>query len=134
MTQEFWQEEFETLGEKNLQKLQVERLNKTIENAGRSPFYSDLFSRKKIKAGAIKDISQITELPFTTKQDLRDHFPYGFLSLPKKDIIRLHSSSGTTGNPTVIFHNRHDLDSWANLMARSLFCAGVRDTDVFQNI
>nr|WP_320000468.1 phenylacetate--CoA ligase [uncultured Draconibacterium sp.] len=134
MAQEFWQEEFEILEKKRLQNLQVERFNKTIESACRSPFYGELYSHKKIKPGIIKAISQITELPFTTKQDLRDHFPYGFLSLPKKDIIRLHSSSGTTGNPTVIFHNRHDLNSWANLMARSLFCAGVRDTDVFQNI
>nr|WP_319509737.1 phenylacetate--CoA ligase [uncultured Draconibacterium sp.] len=134
MAQEFWQEEFETLGKKDLQKLQVERLNKTIESACQSPFYGELYSKKNIKPGAIKDVSQITELPFTTKQNLRDHFPYGFLGLPKKDIIRLHSSSGTTGNPTVIFHNRHDLKSWANLMARSLFCAGILDTDVFQNI
>ena len=59
---------------------------------------------------------------------------YAIRSYYEKEIVRLHSSSGTTGNPTVIFHNRHDLASWANLMARSLFCAGVRDTDVFQNI
>lgn len=134
MKKEFWQEEFETLEKAGLEKLQVARLNETIGHAARSPFYSELFKQKKINAGDIKDISQIRELPFTTKQDLRDNFPYGFLTLPKKEIIRLHSSSGTTGNPTVIFHNRHDIKSWANLMARSLFCAGIRDVDVFQNI
>jgi len=130
----FWQKEFELLERKSLEKLQVERLNTTLAHASRSPLYKDLFHEKGIKPGAIKDISQIRELPFTTKNDLRGNFPYGFLTLPQKEIIRLHSSSGTTGNPTVIFHNRHDIDSWANLMARSLFCAGVRDTDVFQNI
>lgn len=134
MSKEYWQEDFETLGRNDLKKLQVERLNETIKNAARSPFYSKLLQQTKINAGDITDIDQIRDFPFTTKQDLRENFPYGFLTLPKKEIIRLHSSSGTTGNPTVIFHNRHDLQSWANLMARSLFCAGIRDTDVFQNI
>ncbi len=134
MGKEYWQEEFEVLAQDDLKKLQVERLNATIEHAARSPYYKNLFQQKNIESGDIKDIAQIQNLPFTTKQDLRENFPYGFLTLPKKEIIRLHSSSGTTGNPTVIFHNRHDLNSWANLMARSLFCAGIRDTDVFQNI
>ena len=130
----YWEEQFETSSRNDLQKLQVERLNNTISYAARSPYYDKLFKELGIKEGDVRDISQIKDFPFTTKQDLRNHFPYGFLTLPKKEIIRLHSSSGTTGNPTVIFHNRHDIDSWANLMARSLFCAGVRDTDVFQNI
>lgn len=130
----YWQKEIEALGKSNLEKLQVERLNRTIEYAIQSPFYGELFSRKGISPGSVKNITQIQDLPFTTKQDLRNNFPYGFLALPKKEVIRLHSSSGTTGNPTVIFHNRHDIESWANLMARSLYCAGIRDTDVFQNI
>ncbi len=134
MKEQYWQEELEALGRNDLKRLQVQRLNETIGHAARSPFYGELFKQKNINAGDIKDISQIRNLPFTTKQDLRNGFPYGFLTLPKKEIIRLHSSSGTTGNPTVIFHNRHDIQSWANLMARSLFCAGIRDTDVFQNI
>ncbi len=134
MKKTYWEEELEGFSRENLEKLQVERLNKTLENAMRSPYYNKLFKAKGIKPGMIKSVAQIRDLPFTAKQDLRDNFPYGFLSLPKKEIIRLHSSSGTTGNPTVIFHNRHDINSWANLMARSLFCAGVRDTDVFQNI
>ena len=130
----YWQKEFETLNREDLKMLQVERLKKTIDHAVRSPFYQKLFQQKGIVADQIKYAEDIRKLPFTTKQDLRNNFPYGFLSLPKKELIRLHSSSGTTGNPTVIFHNRHDIQSWANLMARSLYCAGVRDTDVFQNI
>lgn len=130
----YWQQELEALGKSGLEKLQVERLNRTIGYAIQSPFYGELYSRKGISPGLIYNVNQIQDLPFTTKQDLRENFPYGFLALPKKKLIRLHSSSGTTGNPTVIFHNRHDIKSWANLMARSLYCAGVRDTDVFQNI
>jgi phenylacetate-CoA ligase len=130
----FWEKDIEVLEKTSLEKLQVERLKTTIAQAVRSPYYANVFNEKGISPVGIKHISQIRELPFTTKQDLRENFPYGFLTLPQKEIIRLHSSSGTTGNPTVIFHNRHDIDSWANLMARSLFCAGVRDTDVFQNI
>lgn len=134
MTNQFWEEELETLNRKNLQKLQVERLKTTIAQAGQSPYYKKQFDAKNITPDSIKSVEDITKLPFTTKQNLRDNFPYGLLTVPKKECIRLHSSSGTTGTPTVIFHNRHDIDAWANLMARSLFCGGVRDTDVFQNM
>jgi phenylacetate-CoA ligase len=130
----FWEKELETLPRKKLLTLQVDRLNITLQYARRSPFYGNLFSGNGRYPDRISDAGQIELLPFTEKQHLRENFPYGFLTLPQKDIIRLHSSSGTTGNPTVIFHNRHDIESWSNLMARSLFCAGVRDTDVFQNI
>ncbi len=130
----YWEKEFETLERNKLESLQLERLKKTVNQAVQAPFYKELYRRKGISVDRLTHVEAIRELPFTTKQDLREHFPYGFLSLPKQEIIRLHSSSGTTGNPTVIFHNRHDISSWANLMARSLYCAGVRDTDVFQNI
>ncbi|MBL7966594.1 MAG: phenylacetate--CoA ligase [Prolixibacteraceae bacterium] len=130
----YWENELETLERKNLEKLQVSRLKKTIQAAMNSPYYGNLYKQIGLSADSVSTVSDIQKLPFTTKQNLRDNFPYGFLGLPQKELIRLHSSSGTTGNPTVIFHNRHDIDSWANLMARSLFCAGVRDTDVFQNI
>jgi phenylacetate-CoA ligase len=130
----YWEKELEVLPRKELEKLQVKRLKNTLINAARSPYYGRLFQGKGIHPEQFTHVEQLRNFPFTTKQDLRDNFPYGFLTLPKRDIIRLHSTSGTTGNPTVVFHNRHDIDSWANLMARSLYCAGVRDTDVFQNI
>jgi len=130
----YWENELETLTRNNLEKLQVSRLKKTIRSAMNSPYYGNLYKQLGFSADSVNSVSDIRKLPFTTKQNLRDNFPYGFLGLPKKELIRLHSTSGTTGNPTVIFHNRHDIDSWANLMARSLYCAGVRDTDVFQNI
>jgi phenylacetate-CoA ligase len=130
----YWEKELEILERKNLQKLQAERLMKTLRQAANSPYYGRNQEIKAFADSGMKSIEQISELPFTSKEDLRQDFPWGFLSIDKKDVVRLHSSSGTTGNPTVVYHNRHDLDSWANLMARSLFAAGVRDTDVFQNI
>ncbi len=130
----YWEKQLETLAHDELKKLQTERLKQTLTYAARSPFYKHVFQQKGIRSELIKQPDDIRRLPFTTKQHLRENFPYGFLGAPKQELIRLHSSSGTTGNPTVIFHNRHDIASWANLMARSLYCAGVRDTDVFQNI
>ena len=130
----YWENELETLNRNDLEKLQVKRLKSTIQSAMNSPYYRNLYKQMGLSADSVKSVADIQKLPFTTKQNLRENFPYGFLGLPTKELIRLHSTSGTTGNPTVIFHNRHDIDSWANLMARSLFCAGVRDTDVFQNI
>lgn len=99
-----------------------------------APFYMAKYGSLGLNEHAVTSVRDIEKLPFTTKEDLRANFPDGFLAVPKKQVVRLHSSSGTTGNPTVVYHTRHDLDSWANLMARSLFCAGVRDEDVFQNI
>lgn len=130
----YWEEELETLPRKKLEELQAERLKKTIAQAMQSEHYKKLYAEKGLSPDSIKHIEDIRKLPFTTKQDLRDNFPYGLLSTPKKDCVRLHSSSGTTGTPTVIFHNQHDLNSWANLVARSLFSTGIRDTDVFQNM
>lgn len=130
----YWQKELETLGRADLEKLQVERLMTTLRQAAHSSHYGKYSEIKRFLASGMRSIEQLRELPFTTKEDMRGDFPWGFLAADKKDVVRLHSSSGTTGNPTVIYHNRHDLDSWANLMARSLYTAGVRETDVFQNI
>lgn len=130
----YWEKELEILDRKSLEKIQVERLMKTLSLVVNSPYYGRSPEINKAIKSGITSIEQIRELPFTTKEDLRNDFPWGFLSVDKREVVRLHSSSGTTGNPTVVYHNRHDLSSWANLMARSLFAAGVRDTDVFQNI
>jgi len=130
----YWEKELETLDRAGLEKLQIERLMKSLRLAEHSPSYANTSEIKKVLVSGMTSIEQIRELPFTTKEDLRRSFPWGYLAADKKEVVRLHSSSGTTGNPSVVYHNKHDLDSWANLMARSLFSAGVRDTDVFQNI
>lgn len=129
-----WQPEFEILPRERLEALQLERLRATMTQAAKSPYYGAKFAEQGIAPQDLTDISQIRDLPFTTKEDLRGHFPYGFLTVPRTELVRLHCSSGTTGNPTVIFHNRHDLASWANLVARSLYAAGARPHHVFQNI
>lgn len=130
----YWEKELEVLDRGNLEKLQVSRLMKTLQQAANSPYYGNLPEINWMVKSGMKMIDQIRDLPFTTKDDLRNDFPWGFLAADKREVVRLHSSSGTTGNPTVVYHNRHDLASWANLMARSLYSAGVRDTDVFQNM
>ena len=130
----YWEKELETLPRADLEKLQLARLMESLKVAARSPHYGKCPEIKRFLGSGLKSIEQIRELPFTTKDDLRRDFPWGFLAADKRDVVRLHSSSGTTGNPTVVYHNQHDLASWANLMARSLYAAGVRNTDIFQNI
>ena len=130
----YWEKELETLERTALEKLQHERLERSLRQAVNSPCYRRHPEIARLAASGIKSLEQLGELPFTTKNDLRQGFPWGYLAKERKEVVRLHSSSGTTGNPTVVYHDRHDLESWANLMARSLYSAGVRDTDVFQNI
>lgn len=130
----YWEKELETLERKSLQGLQLERLTKTLRQAVNSPHYGNAPEIRRFADSGMSSIEQLRELPFTTKEQLRSEFPWGFLSTDKRDVIRMHSSSGTTGSSTVVYHSRHDIDSWANLMARSLYSAGVRDTDIFQNI
>ena len=130
----YWEKELETIERPALESLQLERLINSLRQAKNSPCYSRTPEVNRFANSGMTSIAQLRELPFTTKDDLRQGFPWGFLSTDKKNVVRLHSSSGTTGNPTVVYHSQHDLESWANLMARSLFSAGVRDTDVFQNM
>jgi len=130
----YWENELEQLERRDLERLQLERLMTSLRQAANSPHYGRVPEITRALATGLKSIAQIDELPFTTKEDLRKDFPWGFLATDKRDVVRLHSSSGTTGNPVAVYHNRHDLSSWANLMARSMYAAGVRDTDVFQNI
>ena len=125
----FWQKEIETMEVSKLRKFQLDCINKQIALAKTSQFYKD-----KLKdIGELKSLEEVVKLPFTTKQDLRDSFPYGCLVTDLKDVVRMHSSSGTTGNPTVVFHTKEDLANWANISARSMYCAGARNTDIFQN-
>lgn len=130
---EYWQKDIETLSREDLKKLQLERLKQTLKLAVQSPFYQKVFAEKKIISNDIRTLDDIHKLPFTTKDDLRQNYPYGLAAIPLKDCVRLHSSSGTTGNPTVVLHSAKDLDAWSNQVARCMFMVGIRDTDVFQN-
>ena len=129
----YWEEEIETMKRPDLEKLQLERLKKTMEIAANSPFYGKIFKENNISADSIKSLEDLQRFPFTTKEDLRNNYPFGLASIPMEKVVRLHSSSGTTGNPTVILHSQKDLDEWANQVARCMYMVGLRNTDVFQN-
>lgn len=125
--------ELETLSRSRLEKLQMERLQQTLARCMRIPFYKQRFAACGLRPEDIRTFDDVRKLPFTTKQDLRDNYPFGLSAVPLEEVVRLHSSSGTTGTPTVILHTQHDLDEWANAVARCLYMVGLRKGDIFQN-
>lgn len=126
-----WNEYIECMDREKLTKLQSERLVKMVERIYFNvPFYRKKFQEKGISPGDIKDISQLKDLPFTTKQDLRDNYPFGLFAVPNSEIVRVHASSGTTGKPTVVGYSRKDLDTWSEVMARTLTSAGAGKNDI----
>ena len=125
--------EYETLSREEISKLQTERLRETMQQCMKVPFYAEKFKEAGVTPDDIKSPDDVRRLPFTTKQDLRDTYPFGLAAVPLSECVRLHSSSGTTGNPTVILHTQRDLDEWANQVARNLWMVGLRPDDVFQN-
>ncbi len=134
MKNTFWNPDREALKRKDLESLQYELLIDTLKRSLYSPFYREKFSSYGIDISDIKDLSDLQKLPFTTKQDLRDWYPYGFLTVSKDQLVRLHVSSGTTGQATAIFYTQRDIETWAELMARCLYMTGARPGDVFQNM
>lgn len=128
----YWDKYIETMDRESLGRLQCDRLTATLERAAQAPFYAALYRKNGV--GRPSSVSELSRLPFTTKADLREAFPYGFLAVPLERIVRLHSSSGTTGNPTVIYHTDKDIETWGDLVARCMYMAGMRKTDVFQNM
>lgn len=133
MNNEYWQPEIETMPREQLQRLQVEKLRKTIEVCLNSPFYGKRLGELGITPESIQTVEDIRKIPFTTKADLRDNYPFGLVGGNMEEAIRIHSSSGTTGHPTVVVYSRHDIDSWANMIARNMYMVGCRKSDVFQN-
>ncbi|MBQ0124255.1 MAG: phenylacetate--CoA ligase [Bacteroidales bacterium] len=133
MDNRYFNPEFETMTRPQLQKLQLERLQNTVRHCMNSPFYKKRFEENGLTPDSIKSLDDLKKIPFTTKQDLRDTYPFGMASVPLDKCVRLHSSSGTTGKPTVILHTQRDLDQWANAVARCLWMVGLRPDDVFQN-
>jgi phenylacetate-CoA ligase len=128
----YWQKEIECMPQEQLKELQKERFGSTMKRALKSQYYEKVFKENGIKDNI--QLDNIQNIPFTSKQDLRDYFPYGFLAVNPEETVRLHSSSGTTGNPTVVFHTADDIDAWATFMARSIYMTGARKNDVFQNM
>jgi phenylacetate-CoA ligase len=131
---EFWNKAMETIGPDKLETHTVTHLKDTIGRALRSPFYKKLLGDSGLSEASITRSSDIEKFPFIDKNDLRKNDPADFLSVPLKQIVRMHSSSGTTGRPVVVFHTKYDIDQWAELVARCLYMTGFRDTDIFQNM
>ena len=129
----FFDEKMETMTRAEIEALQLERLQTTVQHCMNSPFYRSRFEEIGLKPEDIKSLDDIRRIPFTTKQDLRDTYPFGMASVPLRECTRLHSSSGTTGTPTVILHTQKDLEEWAAQVARNLWMVGLRPDDVFQN-
>ena len=123
----------ETYTREQLDELQLKRLKETVGRCMASPFYRQKFHELGITPDDIRTLDDVRRLPFTTKQDLRDHYPFGVAAMSPDDCVRLHSSSGTTGHPVVILHSARDLDQWANAVARCMWMVGCRPNDVFQN-
>lgn len=130
---EYFDKEHETMTREQIEALQVERLKETIARCMNNPIYKARLDAAGITPDSIQTVADVRKLPFTTKADLRDNYPFGLACVPLRDCVRLHSSSGTTGNPTVILHTQNDLDEWANQVARNLWMVGLRPEDVFQN-
>lgn len=121
-----WQPE-ELLSREALDELQTSRLRDLVARLGsRVPFYRDAFARSGVTPDDIRSPDDVRKLPFTTKADLRDHYPLGFLAVPREEVVRFHGSSGTTGRPTFVAYTRADLDTWASLCARFLYAGGLR--------
>ncbi len=128
-----WDERYETMSRDELEQLQLERLQSVVNRVYRNvKFYNEKFKELGVSPEDIKSLEDIRLLPFTTKDDLRDNYPYGMFAVPLRDIVRIHSSSGTTGKPTVVGYTRNDLDLWSNLVARIMTAAGVTKDDIIQ--
>ncbi len=130
----FWDKKIETLKTDELQSLQLKRLKKTISQAQKVGFFKKRLSDAGVTTSSIKTLDDIQKIPFTKKQDLRDGYPFGLFAVPLKEIVRIHTTSGTTGKPTVVGYTKKDLDVWADLIARNMTMVGVGKEDIFQNM
>jgi phenylacetate-CoA ligase len=129
-----WNPEFETMPRDELSKVQARRLWDVVARAGANvPFYKKKFAEAKVSADDIQSLDDLKRLPFTEKADLRDNYPFGMFTVPLEQVVRIHASSGTTGKPTVGGYTRADIDLWAEVMARTVTCAGVTSQDVVHN-
>jgi hypothetical protein len=129
----YWNKYCECMEREELEKLQSERLIEAVERVYYNvPYYRNLMQEKGLMPEDIKGREDLNKLPFTTKDDLRENYPYGFFAVPLSEIVRIHASSGTTGKPTVVGYTRRDISIWSELMARTLTCGGATKDSVIQ--
>ena len=129
-----WNEKYETMPRGELEALQLTRLQALVERVYATvPYYRQKMDDAGVSPGDIKTLQDIKRLPFTTKEDLRKNYPFGLFTVPMDEIVRIHASSGTTGQPTVVGYTKADIKMWAEMMARSLAAAGVTHKDIVHN-
>lgn len=129
----YWNEEIETMSREDMKKLQDERLVKQVHHVyDNVKYYRDLMDKKGVKPDDIKGVEDLHKLPFLSKADLRDAYPYGLLAVPLSECVRIHSTSGTTGKRVVAFYTQNDVDMWDNCVARAITAAGGTKDDVCQ--
>lgn len=130
----YWDEEIETMPREALALLQTERLKTTLaEVYRRVPFFQESFSRAGVEPNDLRSLNDLQKFPFTRKSDLRDNYPFGLFARPLNEVVRIHGSSGTRGKPTIVGYTRKDINTWAEVCARSLAAAGARPGDVVHN-
>ncbi len=124
-------EPIEQAGRDELQALQLQRMRWSVQHAyDHVPHYREAFDAQGVHPADLKSLADIAKFPFTTKKDLRAHYPFGLFAVPRESVVRIHASSGTTGKPTVVGYTRNDIDTWALLMARSIRASGGRPGDI----
>ncbi len=129
-----WNEKYECMSRKELDELQLERLKFVVNRAyEKIPFYKNSFDKAGFKPDDLKSLDDLRKIPFISKKDLRENYPFKMFAEPLENIVRIHSSSGTTGKPVVVGYTKNDIETWAELMARSLVCAGANKNDIIQN-
>lgn len=129
-----FQEKEQFMTKEEIESVQLEKIKKQIKHAYENvPLYKNKFDDIGLRPEDIQTLEDMAKIPFTVKDDLRDHYPYGILAVPIDQVNRMHASSGTTGIPTVVTYTFKDLDTWSNLMARCYSCAGVEPSDIVQN-
>ena len=129
----YWQPESELMDRKELEQLQLERLESTLNRVYMNvPFYRKKFDEVKFNPDDLRSLDGLSRLPFTTKNDLRENYPYGLFAVPLREVVRIHASSGTTGMSTVVGYSKNDIKTWSNLVARVLAAGGITKDDVIQ--
>ncbi|MCL4476756.1 MAG: phenylacetate--CoA ligase [Nitrospirae bacterium] len=129
----YWEPEYETMGRDELEQLQLERLQSTLHRVYLNvPFYRKKFDELEIDPDDFTSLKDLRKLPFTTKDDLRENYPYGLFAVPLREVVRIHASSGTTGMSTVVGYTKNDIKTWSNLVARILTAGGITKDDVVQ--
>ena len=129
-----YNEEFETLPREVLEALQLKRLKQVVQRVYHTVgFYRRVFDEAGVTPDDIKTLDDLKRFPFTSKQDLRDNYPFGMFAVPMSSVVRLHASSGTTGRSTVVGYTKRDIDTWSELMARCFVAAGLTKNDIIHN-